>query len=414
MPDQSVKTGSTAKLGAVHGDLRVGRNATILPESGNKVTVSGTAYVEGPITIGCDFECGSMRVEGRGFGPSGDVVVKGDLFAHGDLEIDASARVHGTVTAEGVDVGGHLESMGVASKGVRVGGHMKTTGGLRADDVDVGGHLTVTEGVDLANLRVGGHAEIGGGTIKGEVRVRGHFRTSGKLSYGAIQVYGHLSLPAGSSGERLTAYGRIDLEGDATCNVLEVNGTARTQGDLKASSLKVNGKLDVKGSLKVDEKLEVLGSAEVKNQIECTGLAVGGRLMAARINVSGMAEVGGQVRSEHGLKAKTVAVGAGSNVNGPIAGESVEIGKSLVSGGFWAQMSALHTAGHLTRVDDVYGKDVMVERYTQAKRIFGETVRMQAGSMADEVVYSNGADISEGVHLAKPLKKVDRLPGTPF
>jgi cytoskeletal protein CcmA (bactofilin family) len=414
MPDQAVSAGSTAKLGVVQGDLRVGRNATILPESGRKVTVSGTAHIEGPVTIECDFECGSMRVEGRGFGPGGDVVVKGNLLARGDLEIDASAQVHGTVTAERVDVGGHLESMGVISKGVRVGGHMKTKGALRADDVDVGGHMAAIGSVDITNLRVGGHAEIAGGTVKGDIKVRGHFRTSGKLTYGTVQVYGHLVLPAGSTGESLTAHGRVEFEGDATCKVLEVNGVAKAQGNLETSNLKVNGKLDVKGSLAVAERFEVLGSAEAKNQIECGALTVGGRLVADRIVASGRAEVGGQVWTSRGLKAKEVVVGAGSRIDGPIAGESVEIGRGLVSGGFWAQMSTLHTLGHLTRVEDVYGKDVRVERYSQAKRIYGETVRMQAGSMADEVNYSKEADISEGVHLERPSKKVDRLPDASF
>ena len=414
MPDQSVKAGSTSKLGTIQGDLRVGRNATILPESGRKVAVGGTAYFEGPVTIGCDFECEKMRVEGRGFGPSGDVVVKGSLFAHGDLEIDASAEVQGTVTAERVDVGGHLGSMGVVSKAVRVGGHMRTRGNLKADDVDVGGHMTATGDVDISNLHVGGHAEIGGGTIRGEVKVRGHFRTLGKLSYGTVQVYGHLSLPAGSRGDSVTAFGRVEFEGDSQCRNLEVNGVAKAQGNLETSSLKVNGKLDVKGSLKVRDKFEVLGSADAKNLIECGNLAVGGRLTADRVESSGVAEVGGQVWTKRGLKAREVAVGAGSRVDGPIIGEAIEIGKGVVSGGFWAHASTLHTLGHLTRVGDVYGKDVRVERYSQAKRIYGETVRMQAGSMADEVTYSKGADLSEGVHLEKPSKKVDRLPGAPF
>ncbi|MDG7008521.1 MAG: polymer-forming cytoskeletal protein [Nitrososphaerota archaeon] len=414
MPDHMVEADSTAKLGNVTGDLRVGRKATIMAESGRRVTVSGTAYFEGPVTIGCDFECGKMRVEGTGFGPSGNVVVRGNLLAHGDVEIDASAEVHGTVTAERVDVGGHLESTGVTSKVVRVGGHMQTKGNLRADDVDVGGHMAVTESVDISNLRVGGHAEIAGGTIRGDIKVRGHFRTSGKLSYGTVQVYGHLTLPPGSSGESLTASGRVEFEGDALCRVLEVNGVAKARGDLKVSSLKVNGRLDVNGSLNVTEKFEVLGSAESKGQIKCGDLAVGGRLMADSVASSGRAEVGGQVWTSRGLKAKEVVVGAGSRVNGPIVGESVEIGKGVVFGGFWATMSTLHTLGHPTRVDDVYGKNVRVERYSQAKRIYGEIVHMQPGSMADEVNYSKEADISEGVHLEKPSKKVDRLLDAPF
>jgi cytoskeletal protein CcmA (bactofilin family) len=414
MPDTLVNEGATARLGRIEGDLRVGRGATISAESGDRVTISGTAYFEGPVEIDCNFECGRMRVEGKGFGPSGNVIVKGDLLAHGDLEIDASAEVRGTITAERIDVGGHLESVGATSKGIRVGGHMKIKGSVKAEDVDVGGHMTVDGNVDIANLRVGGHAEVGGGSIKGDIKVRGHLRTSGKLSYGTIQVYGHLTLPAGSTGESLTAHGKVDFEGDAFCKALEVDGVANAEGDLGTGNLKVNGKLDVRGSLTAEEKIEVFGSAETKRQVECGTFVVGGRMVASSVIVSGKADVAGQVSTGQGLKAKEVAVGTGSQIDGPVVGEVVEVGKGLMSGGFWANVSTMHTLGRLTRVDDVYGKEVRIEKYSQAKRIYGETIRMQAGSMADEANYTKEADISEGVHLGKSPKKVDRLPAPPL
>ena len=414
MPDTLEKAGSAARLGNVEGDLRVGRRATISAETGGKVIVTGTAYFEGPVDINCSLECGRMRVEGRGFGPSGNVVVRGDLHAHGDLEIDASADVHGTITAERVDVGGHLESMGANSKGVRVGGHMKINGSVKAEDVDVGGHMTVDGRVDISNLRVGGHAEIGGGSIKGDVQVRGHFRTSGRLSYGTIQVYGHLTLPAGSSGESLTAHGKVDFEGDAFCRSLEVDGVANAEGDLATRSLKVNGRLEVKGSLKAEDKIEVFGTAETKGQVECASIAVGGKLVAARVVASARADVGGQLWVPRGLKATEVAVGTGSRINGPVVGDVIGVGEGLVFGGFWAHVSASHTLGRLTSVDDVFGKEVRIEKHAQAKRIYGETIRMQAGSMADEANFTKEADISEGVHLEKPPIKLDRLPAPPL
>ena len=415
MPEQFVEAGSTARLGSVSGDLRVGRSATIMAESGNKVTVAGAANFEGAVTIACDFECGSVRVEGRGFGPGpahGNVTVKGSLLVHGDLEIDASADISGGVTAEGVDVGGHLESGGISAKGVRVGGHMKTRGPLKAGDVDVGGHMSVDEQVDIANLNVGGHAEIGGGTIKGNVRVRGHIKTSAALTYGALQVYGHLVLPAGSSGDRLHALGKVEFEGDTRCKVVEVNGTARADGDFTADSMKVNGKLDVKGSLNISEKFEVFGSADAKDRVECGTLMVGGKLAAEKIDTSGRAEVGGEVRTARGLKARDVVVGTGSRISGPIVGESVEVGKGPITSA-WTALASLHNLGRMTRVEDVYGKDVRIDRYSRAGRVFTETVRMQSGSMADEVIFTKEADISEGVHLEKPPRKADRLPDAP-
>jgi len=413
MPDQIIAAGSTIKLGNISGDLKVGRKATIMAESGRKVTVAGSAFFEGPVTIACDFECGRMRVEGKGFGPSGDVLVKGDLLAHGDLEIDASTEVVGTITAERVDVGGHLKSKSISSKGLRVGGHMDTRGTLKAGDVDVGGHLSVDEQVDIASLRVGGHGEIGGGAIRGDIKVRGHFKSHDKLTFGTIQAYGHLALPAGSTGEKLTALGKVSLGGGVFCKGMEIDGVAETEGNCGAENLKVNGKLAVGGTLKVTEKLEVLGSAETQG-VECGTLTVGGKLAADKVSAGGRAVLAGDVWTAHGLKAQEVAVGVGSRVEGPIIGEVVEVGKGVDLGGFWAQASTWRSMGHTTKVDDVYGREVRVNRHSLVKRVYGDIVRMQTGSMADEINYTKEADVSEGVHLEKPPRKLERLPDAPL
>ncbi len=414
MADQLVDSNSSARLGHVEGDLRVGRDAVITAESGGKVLVTGGAFFEGPVRIDCDFECKSMRVEGRGFGPGGDVVVKGDLTIRGDADLDASVEVEGDVMAERLDVGGHLESGSITSEAVRVGGHLTTKGTLKSGDVDVGGHAKVMGEVDIANLRVGGHAEIGGGTIRGEIRVRGHFDSTKKLTYGTITVFGKIKLPTESKGERLTALGKVELEGDTSCKVMEVNGVAKVNGDCSTESVKINGKLAVAGSLKVAQKLEVFGTAEMKGKAECGALAVGGRLVSDSVTSGDEASVEGQVWTARGLRAKSVQVGSGSRVNGPIVGDTVEIGKGIDFGGFWANATDWSSMGRMTRVDDVYGKEVRISRYSRAKRVYAEVVKMQGGSIADEVNYTRVADVPAGVHLEKPAKRVARLPDAPL
>ena len=401
-------------MGRVDGGLRVGRNATIRAESDGKVVVANGAYFECPVTIACDFECKSMKVEGKGFGPAGDVIVRGDLEVKGDAELDASVEIEGDVTAERLDIGGHLECRSVTSKMVRVGGHLTMRGNLKSDDVDVGGHMRVHGQVDIANLRGGGHAEIGGGTIRGEIKVRGHFETKEKLAFGSINVFGEMKLPAGSTGDRLTALGKVKFEGDASCKVMEVNGVAVVNGDCSVESIKVNGKLFVDGSLAISEKAEIFGSAEARGKTECGALAVGGRLVSDSIVSRSHAEVAGEVRTARGLKAKSVQIGTGSRVNGPIIGETVEIGKGLDLGGFWAHATTWRSVGRPTRVDDVYGKEVTIDRYSRAKRIFAQVVKMQGGSMADEVSYTDEADVPPGVHLEGPAKKVATLPDAPL
>lgn len=410
----AVKEGITARLGTIEGELEVGRNAKIVAESGHKVLVKGNAHFEGPAILDCDFECQSMRVEGKGWGPGGDVVVRGHLVVHERADIDASVRVDGEIDSEDFDVAGHLRSGSLKSKRVRVGGHMKTQGVLCAETVDVGGHMTVTGEVDLGSLRVGGHVEIGGGRISGEIKVRGHFSAAGKLAFGQMQVYGHLELPAGSSGERLTTLGKVEFEGDASCKVIKIDGVGKVHGNCVAENVEVTGKFDTSGALRVSEKLEVFGTAEAKNGLDCGTLSVGGKLTAESIVSAGEAKVGGQVWTSGGLKAKAIQLGTGSRVNGPIVGETIEIGASVNLGGFWGQMSNLRSIGRMTRVDDVWGKEVRVDRYSQVKRIYADVVRMQGGSVADEIVYTKEIDVPVGVHLARPPKKVEKLPDPPL
>jgi cytoskeletal protein CcmA (bactofilin family) len=414
MPGYVVKGSSTVKLVKVEGKLEVGRNATIRAETGRKVVVDGEAHFEGPVTLDCDFECKSMRVEGRGYGPGGDVNMKGNLVVHGRADLNASVRVAGEIVAEDLDVAGHLRSGSLMSKRLRVGGHLTVDGNLKAETVDVGGHMSVTKNVDLTGLRVGGHAKIGGGRIAGEIKVRGHFTTERKLDFGQFQVYGYLRLPAGSNGESLSAMGKVEFEGDATCREIEISGVGKAKGDFAADNVKVNGKLDTSGSLRVSGKLEVYGAAEVKKNLECETISVGGRLVAESVTSTGTADVGGQLWTAQGLKAKTVLVGSGSRVNGPIVGETVEVGGGIDTSGLWGLATSWRTIGQMTRVGDVWGREVRIDRYSQVKRIYAEVVKMQAGSIADEVNYTKEADVPKGSRVEKPPKKVDKLANPPL
>lgn len=410
-----VKGGTTTKLGTVEGALKVGRNAKITADSDRKVVVTGATYFKGPVTLDCDFECQSIRVEGRGFGPGGDVVVHGDLTVHGIADIDASVNVDGAISAESLDVGGHLESGTLTSNRVRVGGHMTTKGSLYAENIDVGGHMRVFDEVKLVNLRVGGHAEVGGGTISGKVKVRGHFMTTRKLTYGQLQVFGHLRLPGGSSGERLLAAGKVEFDGDTSCKVLEVNGAAKVQGNCSVDEARVNGKLVVSGDLFVSKKLEVLGTAEVSQELKSENLGVGGRLAAERISVISQADLAGEVETSRGLSAESIIVRKGSRIAGPLVGQEIDVGKDVDSGGGpWGNAwMKWYPIGRVTTVEDLYGKAVRIRTHSRALRVFGEVVEMEEGSMADEVVYTDKVELPKNYHLNKSPVKTTKLPGPP-
>ena len=418
MPE-SVRSGTTVKLGTVEGDLEVGRNATIRAETGRRVVVGGEARLEGAVTIDCDFECNSMRVEGRGYGPSGDVVVHGNLRVRGTADINSSIRVEGEITSESLDVGGHMESKTVKSKSVRVGGHMKTKGRLEAETVDVGGHLSVSGEVALTNLRVGGHAEIGGGRIDGEIRVRGHFTSERKLTYGKVQAFGKLRLPAGSSGEMMSALGRVEFEGDTECKVLEVNGVVKVRGSCVTEAAEVNGKLEVAGGLRVAGKLGIYGTADVRGGIECGSLVVGGKLGAESAVVRGDAELAGDVETSRGLKANSATIKSGTGCRGPIVAQRVELGKSkfVIANleSHWAgQTIAMRGVGRMTSAEDVYGEEVVVGPNSRCERIFGKRVELGEGAIVTEVTYTDELKLPAHKYLHKPPAKVARLPEPPL
>ncbi len=413
MSDYTVRAGTIAKLGRIDGELKVGRNARIEAESGRKVEVTEGAYFEGPVTIDCDFECKFLRVEGRGFGPGGDVLVHGDLTVHESADMNAAVKVDGKITTGALDVGGHLASGSVTTKRFRVGGHVTISGGLIAEDVDVGGHMKVSDQVEIDNLRVGGHAEVGGGTIKGEIKVHGQFTTTKKLDYGQVNVYGNIKLPAGSNGQRLTASGRVEFEGDQSCESLEINGSGRVAGAYRGENVKVNGRFEVSGPLTLSKELDVYGAAEVKGDLSCDALEVAGKLTAVSVDAGSTAKIAGGAVAPRGLKARSVIVGLGSRVVGPIVGEEVEVGKELsLGGGLWS--GVFSSIGKMTAVDDVHGKVVRIGRYARAKRIFAESVEMENGSIAEEITYTKDLRLPMNFHLTKPAVRVGVLPQPPF
>ena len=417
MADIVVKRNSTATLGRVEGELKVGAHATLTAVDGGKITVTEGVYSDGPVTILAGLECKSIRVEGRGFGPGGDVKVRGDLVVHDDAEIIAHLEASGEVRAENLDVGGHLKSGSVVAKRVRVGGHMNTRGKLEAESVDVGGHFTVTESVKLVRLDVGGHVTIGGGTISGAAKVMGHFESTRQLAYGELQVLGHIHLPSGSSGEHLSIHGDVRLAGDTSCKDMKIAGAARVAGDCTGETVEVLGKFDVGGSLNLSKALKVFGAAEVKQKLKCESLTLGGKLVAKQVLVDGSVEIAGDLATVNGLKAKSVVAGRGSKVTGPLVGDEVIIGRKLdLDVGSWGHLWSgtwLHS-GRMTRVEDVHGKSVVIESYSQVKRVFAEVVQLEEGSMADEVTYVKDLKLPAHYHLNKPARKVERLPEPPF
>jgi len=378
------------------------------------VTVAGQACFDGPATIDCDFECRSMRVEGKGFGPAGDVTINGNLAVDEGADLDAAVRVAGSVRAGTLDVAGHLRSGQLSTRRLRVGGHLEVRGELAAEEVDVGGHMTAHGEVKINNLRVGGHTKIGGGSISGDIRVRGHFSTTEKLAFGRLQTFGNTVLPAGSSGERLSALGRVEFGGDASCREFDVIGSAKLRGALSTENVNVKGSLDASGDFRVSKRFQVWGSADISGALVCDALDIGGKLVAGRATVTNITTIAGEVRTNLGLKSTSVVVGKGSKVTGPIYAESVEVGSEADLGSIWGLPWWRGTLGRPTIVGDVHGDEVTVRAHSRAEHIFGRLVELEEGAMAEEIVYTGEVKLPQKYFLTKPPKRVGSLPESPF
>ena len=414
MKELVIKGGTSAKLGRIEGDLRIGKNVKISSESGEAVVLTGTVTLEGRTTIESSLECQSMVLRGRGWGPEGDVVVDGDLTVHGVTDLDGSLSVSGTINAGDMDIAGHLKSGPLVSKRLRVGGHLETMGRLESGDADIAGHMTVRDEVTLKNLRAGGHVKIGGGVIQGEVRVRGHLTTDSPLKFGKMQVYGHTVLPAGSSGGSLSALGKVEFEGDADCRTLEITGSARVRGDCRADEVEVKGNLGVAGRTTVASKIRVFGAASLRGTLHCGALGVSGRLETEAASAADLADIVGEVNTSRGTKAKSIVVGKGSVVTGPLVGDKVEIGKEMDFGSAWGLPWWRANFGRTTSVGDVYGKNVRIGANSRAKRVYAETVELEEGGIAYEVVYAKEVKLPKKYFLAREPRKTESLPAPPL
>ena len=414
MTDQVVKRGETVKLGRVEGDLHVGRKATIKADSGGKVVVTGDVVFDGGAAIDCALECNAVDVRAAPH-TGGTIKIGGNLTVHRTVDVADSLEVAGTASAEEFDVGGHFGATSVVAKRVRVGGHLRVKNSLEADTVDVAGHLSAPGKVKVVDLYVGGHAEVGGGTISGSIQVRGHIEAKSSLEYGQLQTFGHVSLPANSKGDRLSVLGRVEFGSGAYCRVIEVKGVAEAKGDLTGDEVDVSGKLRVSGSLK--------GRRRSSRSSDCRMSRGGstarsspskGRLTAKKVVAVGEADVSGELSTSAGMRANTITVRRGARVTGPLVGDQVEVGEKPGFGQWPSVWSEVHQRiGQMTNVEDVYGRTVSIGNYTQAKRVFGEEVQMEAGSIAQEVWYTKDLKMTPRTYVHRPPQKAAKLPDLP-
>jgi len=65
-------------------------------------------------------------------------------------------------------------------------------------------------------------------------------------------------------------------------------------------------------------------------------------------------------------------------------------------------------------VDDVYGKEVVLGAMCRAGRIFADKVKLEQGSAAEQVTYTDEFKMDFGAAVSEEPKKTDTIPKPPF
>jgi len=409
MTDLRVPRGQTATLDRVEGSLSVGNGATIQASNGKTIVVTQGVYFEGNAEVNGNLECDLLECH------RGRLEMNGNLTVQKRLDVGHSIQVQGAVKAEDIDVGGKIFAETINCNRMRVGGHADIENAFEASNVEVGGKFCAGGLVKIVDLHAGGEAEVGGGSISGNIRVGGKFSSRSALEFGELLVYGKGFLPGGCKGHRVSTFGKLEVDGNLTCDHIEVGGVVELHGDCHAERVEVGGKFEVDGSVYVSDKLEGYGQIEISRNFEGSQIRVSGKLEVNQMIIKEEADISGKIEAEHGLKAKLVTVRNGSRCEGVLIGERVEIGKSsdLTFGGWGVDWAMKWAMGSMARVDDVYGGEVVLGPMCKAERIFADRVKLEQGSVAEQVTYTTELKIEFGAVCELP-RKVDTLPKPPF
>ncbi|MGD0644228.1 MAG: hypothetical protein ABSA75_04920 [Candidatus Bathyarchaeia archaeon] len=188
-------------------------------------------------------------------------------------------------------------------------------------------------------------------------------------------------------------------------------------GDCHAERVEVGGKFEVSGSLFVSNRLEGFGATRITGNFEGKNLRVGGKFQANKITVNEEADISGKLETQEGLKAKQLTVRSGTQIDGTIIGERVEIGKSPdlsygAWGSTWPTKWAM-TSGNV-KVQDIYAQAILMGTMCRAARIFAKTVKLEQGCAVEQVTYTEDLKTDSGVAICQPPQKVTNLPPPPF
>lgn len=290
MSNTSVKMGSTAWLGRVEGELKVGNNAKIETSDGKLVVVSKAAYFEGSAEVNCSLECETLKVGYRGRQP---LRIDGNLTVHKKLEIRESIEVSGTIQAEEIDVVGKIRAQSIKCDRFNALGNASVMGNLDCDDMEIS---------KVTNVQ--------GNCVAKTVGVNGQLRLQGTLE----------------STESLVIYGSTDVSQVVKSPSLKIGGKFR------ALRAEIGGEIDLAGEAETTQGL-LCNTVIIATGSKCTGPIVGDRV---EVGKSG-AVLMDWSKSWAGQSLKLRVIGKGTRVE-DVYGKLVSLGASSQSNKVYSEI----------------------------------------------------------------------------
>jgi cytoskeletal protein CcmA (bactofilin family) len=404
MGEVVVARGERVRLGAVDGDLRVDREATLDTDAAGRISVSGECRFKGDVTVRAPLACaGDLRMRGGHMAFANDVTVGGTFrgehvtaevggaLSAGHVDVDRELRLLGPARAQSFRVGGVLEAaQRLEGPSVSVGGRFRAHGEVQSRKVDVGGEASI-ETCELGTLHVGGQAVIGGGTVSEALEVGGQLEVARPLVFGSIEVGGIARLGGGGKGRSIEVGGMFSSGGDLEFGSLEVGGLGRIDGSASGESLELGGMIDVRGSLKLTGRMEVGGRATVGQELVVGELTVGGELRAVLVRASGRVDISGSLITRDGTFAKELTLGRHSEVRGAVTAERVVVGRHC-------------------RAQSIGAGSVVVGAHSRIERIVADEVELERRCEVGELQYVRSLKVGDGVEFGHPPVQVASRP----
>ena len=179
--------------------------------------------------------------------------------------------------------------------------------------------------------------------------------------------------------------------------------------------VEVGGKFEVDGSLFVSDRLEGYGVIEIGGNFESTH-------SSSQRQIDGKQDYcqrRSRYQRQNGNKAGTESQTGDCEKRQPMRRrlnwrtsgswkkrrfKLWEAWRNLIGqGSNWA------AAGGMARVDDVYATEVVIGPMSRAGRIFADTVKLEQGSAAEQVTYTDELKMDFGAAISEAPKKVDTL-----